>query len=349
MAPIRSTDRAVMAFRGRRLIDHPLLLAGAPDGRRPHIVEKRSDGRRPLRHGVVELERGEIRIAQQRGALRPQRQYFADHRSIVGLAGMLASGGKRGERLLAQTCVRGERQERLDQRARQRHDMLAVEASVARRTRGRVPEERRQARQRRLAVQHELVGVFVRQHVLSERRSQGRQPLSDFGQAGLIGVRQARAAAHHVGMEPVQETRVFRTERLARSHRIQPRQQSAVHADRGIVPVQLRGDLTLHRLHRVVGVGGGEVPEYVVDAAEKTAALLQRDRGVGERRGCDIGGDRLHLRGMRRHARLECGHVMLGADSAERRQAERAVEGPQQGVPIRLSFDIRHATRLFLK
>ena len=71
-------------------------------------------------------------------------------------------------------------------------------------------QEGRQAVEIRLAVENELIGFLVGQHVLRELRAEAREPLGDRGEPLLLLRPELRAGAHEDGVVAVEDARSAR-------------------------------------------------------------------------------------------------------------------------------------------
>ena len=82
---------------------------------------------------------------------------------------------------VAEIAPLGELQERLDAGAREGDDMLALQSALLGSLRRRFAQEGRQTFEIRFAIENELIGFLVRQHILRELRAKSRQPFGDGG------------------------------------------------------------------------------------------------------------------------------------------------------------------------
>jgi hypothetical protein len=154
-------------------------------------------------HPIGELEMRECRIAEQLGALDPERNHLGDERLVVGLVAFVAARNPGAERLLAKIAPRRELQERLDAGALQGDDVLALHAALCGRGGGCVAHEIGQASEIDLAVERHGVGLLVGQHVLAKRGAECGEPLDDGRQALLLVGTERRALAAMFGVKSI--------------------------------------------------------------------------------------------------------------------------------------------------
>ncbi len=148
-------------------------------------------------------------------------------------------------------------------------------------------QERRKPGEIRLAVEHEAVGVFVREHVLGELRAEvarrsvmaARRALSSRLEAGARADEDRVIAVEDAGLFGREAERV-----LLPVERLDPAEERLVHEDGVAVLGQERRHLALDRLDRLVGMRARQVEEDAADALEQRAAAFQRLDGVGEGR-----------------------------------------------------------------
>ncbi len=118
MAPIPWHDIVVAAFLGNEGGDIGLLLSRPRHRLRPDGAQQIVHGFRRLRHGVVELQLGEIGVAEKLCFFGTQLERFGNDGAIVGFAAVSSPRHPGLESLFAEIATLGERQERLDDRAR---------------------------------------------------------------------------------------------------------------------------------------------------------------------------------------------------------------------------------------
>ena len=171
VAPVPRRDLEVAALLPHQLLHGVAVGERARARRRPDPIEQVAHRVRRLRHGVVEPVVREGLVAEELRALGAQRHHLGDHRLVVGRAALVAARDPGAERLFAQVAARGELQERLDARARQRDDVLAGHAALGRRRARRRAHEVRQAGEVLLALERQRVVLLVGEHVLAEASS----------------------------------------------------------------------------------------------------------------------------------------------------------------------------------
>ena len=186
VAPVPRRDLEVAALLRDQLLQRVAVGERGLARRLPDLFQQAAHRLRRLGHGVVEPVLREGRIAEQLGALDPQRNHLGDDRLVVGLVAFVAARDPGAERLLAQIAPRRELQERLDAGALQGDDVLAVHAALGGRGGRGFAEKIRQAGEIGLAVELHRVGLLVGQHVLAERGAERRQPFDDDGEALLL-------------------------------------------------------------------------------------------------------------------------------------------------------------------
>jgi hypothetical protein len=196
-------------------------------------------------------------------------------------------------------------------------------------------QERRQALEIRLALQHELVGFLVGQHVLGELRAEAREPLGDGGQPLLVLRPEPGARADEDGVVAVEDAGLFGAETQAvapvveRSH---APEQGLVHEDAVAVLGQDGRHVALDRLEGVVGVRARQVEEDAADPLEAQPAPLHGLDGVGEAGLLPAARDGGDLGLLLRQGGVEGRPVMLRRDALEGRKAEGAGPGAEKGI-----------------
>ena len=186
-----------------------------------------------------------------------------------------------------------------------------------------------------LTLQHQRVGLFVGEHVLAEACAEAGEPLGDLGEPLLGGWVEARARAPVHQVVAVEHARLLRREPEPVALLVQgidPPEQAFIVQDPVMVGGQLRPDLALDGLQRLVGVGAGEVEEHAGDAVEKLAAAFQRGDGIVEGRRVGLPRCSRDLGIVLGKAALERRQEMLRRDAAERRNFERAGPGLEEGI-----------------
>lgn len=348
-APVPGHHLMVLAIFGNQLGDIGLFLAGTPHSLRPDGAQQLIDGFGLLRHRVVELQFGEIAVAEKRGHFLAKRQRFLDDAAIIGGAGILATGNPGLEGLLAQIALLREGQERFDDRARQRDGKLALFAALARCSRHRILEEFGQALELRAIGEKERPALLVGEHVLTEIGAEAGQLLVDAGELLLLRLRQLGAGLDEALPMPLQHPRLF--QRQAELFALFPEcidagEKRGIHADLRIVPRHLRRDLPLQRLDDLVGMRTGPVPEQCRDPRKLIAGNFQRHDGVLESRRIRIPGDRIDLLLMRRERRIEGGGEIAVIERIEARQAVMPVPVDERRIEFWCG---RHAEILLRK
>ena len=270
---------------------------------------------------------GEALVAEEAGAFGAQRHHLGDDGFVVGLAAALAARDPGPERLLAQIASRRELQERLDARARQRDHVSLREPALLRGGARGVAHVIRQARQVRLAVEHQRIGLLVGQHVLAERGPERRQPLVDGGEPRLGGGIERRAGALEIQMIALEHPRLLGVEPepvAGAVQRIDAAEQGGVVQDAVPMAGAAGRDVALDRQQLRIAVGAGEGPEHVGHPPDQPAGQFERRDRVVEARRIRIGRDRRDLGVMGRKGAIEGRPEMLRLDAPERRGAERS-------------------------
>ncbi len=335
VAPVPRRERKVLALCLHERLHGIAVGHGARTRRPPDPVEQGAHRLRRLRHGIVEAIVREGLVAEEPRPLRAQFHHLGDDRLVVGLAAAVAARNPGAEHLLAQVPARRELEERVGDRARGGHHVLAGHVALLAHGEGRRPHEIGQTRKIVLAIEHQRIVLLVRQHILAEARAERRQPLVDGGEPFLRRRIEPCAGTLEPKMVALEHPRLLGREAeliAAAMQRIHAAEQGLVHRD--LVPVLGvdRRELALDLLDRIVRVRAREQVEHIVEAGELGAALLHRIDGVGKGGRGRIGGDCLDLGAMggisARIGRME----MLGHDARERRHAER--RGPWLGKRI---------------
>jgi hypothetical protein len=301
------------------------LLFASPRHRLfPYLHQQAVHGFGRLRHGVVELQRRIILIAEQFRLLRPQSERFGDDAAIVGLTAIFAARRPGPESLFAQFPSFGEGQERLDDRARQRDRVFIFLAALARGRRHRISQEIRNPRQVLFARQDQRPVLLVRENVLPEPSAETGELLVDRREALLLGLVKLGACLHEALPVALQNAHGFDIE--AELFAFLPQcvdaaEECRIGADLRIMTRHLGRDLALQRLDHLVRMGTRLAPEESGDARKFIAGDFQRDDGVGEGGILRIVGDGLDLRLMTRQCRVEGRREILVHDRLEPGQA----------------------------
>ena len=322
--PVPRRDGAVEALRLRKRLEIIALALGAGLGRRPHLFQQGAHRRGRFRHGVVELEGGEGRVAEQAGALQPERHHLGDQCAIVGGAARFAAADPGFIGGLAQIAAGGEGEERLDRGARQRDQRRTRPAALLAGIEGGLDDEIGQAGAVVLGRQLQRPGRLVGQHVLGELGAEAGQPLDD-GVHPRLGVgRELGAGADEGEAGALQQAPLLVIEAvLVGLQRVDALKQPGVGVDGRAMGCELGRDVALDGLQRVVGIGAGEVEEHVGDAIQQPRAILQAEkRGLEPRRG-GVLDQRRDLAAVGRQGGLEGRGEMLWANLGERRHRER--------------------------
>ena len=252
---------------------------------------------------------------------------------VVGVA-VVAARGEGLEDLLAQVAPGRALQERLDERARQRHHRLAGHAALLGGGLGRRDEAVGQAVAIGLAELHEPV-LLVAEQMVAERGAEMRQPLVDLGHPLLGGLVEAGAGAVEAGVGALQQPHLLGRQPERGAVVVQQRdaaEQHRVHHDRVPVPRHPQRHFLVDLQQRRIGMRRHQVVEHRRDLGEQLARALQRGDGVGEVRRRRIVGDRGDLGGVVGEGLLEGRQEMLRRDLGERRRLERRLPGLQQRV-----------------
>ncbi len=333
VAPVPRLDGLVHALLAGHRGEIVALLAGAHHGTAPHPLEQGAHRVGRLRHGLVELEGGEGRIAQKLRPLDPELDGLGDDRRVVGRAAHLAALHPGLEDRLAEVAPRRQGEEGLDHGTAEGHD-VALAAAIL----GGLCERGLEEVGKALNVGRRQVHCpsrFVLQHVLAEGRAEGRQALGDRPHPLLARLVERRAAAHEVLVGLLQHPHLLGGQVqviAAVMERAHPREEPRVEGDGVGMLRQHRRHVALDRLDLLGGVGGGEVEEDAAEPVESVAAVLQRVDGVGEGRRIRVGGDRLDLGAMFGQRPLESRAVVPDGDLREGSDPERRGPGAEEGV-----------------
>ena len=324
--PVRGGEREAALRRVDLLLD-PGRLAARLGGRRgDEVVHQlvRVLGR--LRHLVVE---DVVRVgleAEQLRLLRAQlRQARHDGRRVV-LAAVVAALLRGREDLLAQGAVRQRGEHRLLRRVLEREDPLAVELALLRGFGG--GGERRPSVAPASFFLSETTGgggVGVGQELFLELGVELGLLLVERHERLLVGVGEVRARADEREVVPLDEVLRLGIEperRALRVDRLDARVELRVQVDGVVERGQLRRDLGLDLLDRLVRVGLLDVGEHLVGARQQHARLLHRLDRVREGGGRGVVRDRLHLGALDLHAFLDRRLVVRDLDPVEGRRLE---------------------------
>jgi hypothetical protein len=178
-----------------------------------------------------------------------------------------------------------------------------------------------------ISLQHQRVGLLVRQHVLTEGGAERGQPFVDLGEAPLLGRFKRRAGAHEHGVIALQHARLLGGEAKPLAcgmKRVDAPEQRLVHQDAVPVAGAAGRQLTLDGEQRVVGMSAGEHAEDAAHPVEEPPRAFHRLQGVGERRLRRFASDGRDLGVVAGKAALERRHEVFGFDGAERRHPEGA-------------------------
>jgi hypothetical protein len=174
-----------------------------------------------------------------------------------------------------------------------------------------------------------------REHALAERGRVRRQLLVQRLQGRLVGVGQLRAGADErvlVAIEQLDRLGIEPELVALLVERVDAREQRGVEEDRVRVRRQLRRDLGLDLLHRIVAVALVQVEEHLRHARQEAPGALERDDRVVERRRGGILRDRVDLLALLGHAAFERRHVIRVVDLVERRQVIRQRAGREERI-----------------
>ena len=336
VAPVPGGDLEVAALLRDQLLQGVAVGERGLARRLPDLFQQPAHRLRRLRHGVVEPIMRERRIAEQLGALDPQRHGLGDDRLVVGLVAFVAARDPGAERLLAQIAPRRELQERLDAGALQGDDVLALHAALVGRGGRRFAHEIGQAGEIGLAVELHRVGLLVGQHVLAERGAERRQPLDDGGKALLLVGIERRALAAILGVMALQHARLLggeaeavaladKARRCARTGRRSSAPCSSAPRCgarcRARSPAACRCCRCRQSWPKMSSTRCKARPAFssaTMVLSKRRRLLLARDRGD---LGLVLGEGALIGR-----------HEMLGLDAGKRRRAERRVPGLEEGI-----------------
>ena len=328
-------ERRVLALLAHQRLERLGIALSPLAGFSPDAVEQALHGVRRRRHRVVELEMGIGLEAEQSGALGAQPHHLGDDRTVVAFALVLAPGGPGLEGLLPQVPPGREAQEGLDQRAPERHGMLARKTAFGGGLGGRVAQRLRQAGEVVLTVEDEQIILLVVEDVLAEARPERREALGDRRQPRPFGRPEPRAPAHEAAVGEVEHAGLLGVEAEAFAScedRIDAGEESGIEPDRLPMPGEEGCDVALDLLQRLVGVGACEVPEYAAHPAQCAAGALQRPDDVVEAWLGGIGLDGVDLVAVFGDPALEGRPEVLRLDRPERRRRERCRPGLEQGV-----------------
>ena len=339
-APVPRLDHGIRALPGvhHGRTQHLPLTLHRGQGAGPHLVQQLPHRLLRAGHPVHQRVVGVAGMAVQPGLLAAQLQDGTRHLAVVMLARLFAAAGPGAPGLLTQVAPGREGQEGHDQRAAERDDMglgvvlqAAVDGGLARG----VAHKARQAGQLVLGAQHELVRGFVVQHVLAKEGGEARQFLHHGGVAGLVRTLQPRARADEVEVDALQQAQLLRRQAQRAAGLVQgvdAREERGVHVDAVGVRRQGAGHLALHRLQRRRGLGGGEVVEHRLDAAQQPARAVKRSHRVVKVRRRGLTRNGVKLVAVRLHRGLEGRRKVGRLELAERRQAVRRGPGLEQGI-----------------
>jgi hypothetical protein len=299
---------------------------------------------------------GEGRVAEQFGALDPQRRDPRDRLVVVELVAVVTAGQVGVEDLLAQAAVGRGLEERPDARGLQRVDPLALEAGGPGGVGADCDYPLGQAGELLLRVEHQFVGVGLLEDVVGELHRQRGHLLVDRAHPLLLFRTEQGAGAHEVGVGLLEQARLLgvELERRARfPHRLDAGKQRGVEADVVAMSGELRSELLLDRLQRLVGLGRGQVRKHRVDLVEQLPRVVERLKRVGKRCRRLITGDRRDFLRLGGHRLGQRGREVLGADRRERRHTERRRPLDEQRIGLggrlrdgrRLCRQARHGER----
>ena len=227
--------------------------------------------------------------------------------------------------------------------------MFAGMAAFGRRLRGRGEKLLWQPREVFRLLEDKEEVLFVREHVLSERGAERRQPLADLGEPRLLVRRQARAGPHEgeaIALDQSNRLGIEAAAFPARIDRVDPLKQSIVEIDRVALACENRRDLALDRLDLVVGVGADQVKEHGGDAVEHAARALHRENRVLEAGGFGIGFDRRDLaRAFSSIAAVNAGRKCSTRTAANGGESNGPVQGRSSGFSGRAESVSKGAPR----
>ena len=238
---------------------------------------------------------------------------------------MVTARGVTVEDLLPQVPVLGEGQERKDRGGLRREHPLPLELRRLRGVGRRGDEGRGKAGEVFLAVDHEPEAVRLLQKVVGELQAQGRQLLVDLAEPLLLLGREVRASADEVLVRLLEELLLLDRERERRARLpdcLDAREELLVQEDVVAQRRELRGDLPVDRLERVVRFGAREREEDVAHLREGEPTVLQCLDRVRERGYRGARGDGLDFLLPIGDSGLEGRLVVLGLDPVERRHLE---------------------------
>ena len=310
------------------------LLPGAVERRRPYLVQQRVDRIGRAGHLVGHDIGGVRRIAQHLGLLRTQTDEVVDELLVVVLIAVVAAVQVGLVDLFAQVALGRIGQERNQTGLMEREDPLVALAHRLRLLARGVADARRQSLQivRR---QFEREVVVLGQNVVAELHGRKRQLAVDLLQPGFLSGVEQGAGAHESVVGLPEQSALLGVESQRRAPVIDilhAGEKFLVEPDLIAVRREQGHHLLLQGLHPFVGLGGAEHAENQLGLREHLSGVVVSQNRILERRLVVVRGDGVDLGVVQRHAALEGGHEVFGADLIEGRHAERRVPLGEEGI-----------------